>query len=149
MSMLVILKKKVDKLGDVGDVINVTNGYARNFLIPRGVAELSTPQKVAEIQALKEKEKLQLEKEKEEARFLAEKLSHTSCTITVQAGEEDRLFGAVTANDIAKALAQEGLNIPKKKITLEEPIKKLGIYSIPVKLAPGVETAFKLWVVKE
>lgn len=149
MGMLLILKKKVDNLGDVGDVINVANGYARNFLIPRGIADISTPEKVAQIQALKEKERLQLEKEKEEAKFLAEKLSHTSCTITVQAGEEDKLFGAVTANDIAKALAQEGLNIPKKKIALEEPIKKLGIYSIPVKLAPGVEAAFKLWVVKE
>lgn len=149
MSMLVILRKRVDKLGDIGDVINVKDGYARNFLLPGGFAEVSTPEKVAQIQALKEKERLQLEKEKEEARLLAEKLTHTSCTITVQAGEEDKLFGAVTAGDIAKVLAQEGLNIPKKKIVLEEPIKKVGIYNIPVRLAPDIEAVFKLWVVKE
>lgn len=149
MSMLVILKKKVDKLGDIGDVIDVKDGYARNFLLPRGFADVSTPEKVAQIKALKEKEKQRLDKEKEESKLLAEKLSHTSCTITVQAGEEDKLFGAVTAGDIAKVLAQEGLNIPKKKIVLEEPIKKLGIYNIPVRLAPDVEATFKLWVVKE
>lgn len=147
--MLLILKKKVDKLGDIGDVVNVSCGYARNFLLPMKFAEVSTPEKVEQIKALKEKEKLQLEKEITEAKNLAEKLARTSCTIIVQAGEEDKLFGAVTTNDIAKALSAEGLNIPKKKIVLEEPIKKLGIYNIPVKLAPDVEAAFKLWVVKE
>lgn len=149
MSVLVILKKKVDKLGDIGDVINVSSGYARNFLLPKGIAEVSTPQKVAQMQALKEKEKLRLVHEKDEAMALAEKLAHTSCTITVQAGEEDKLFGAVTTADVAKALSVEGINIPKKKIVLEEPIKKLGIYNIPVKLAPDIEAVFKLWVVKE
>lgn len=147
--MLVILKKKIDKLGEIGDVINVACGYARNFLLPMRFAEVSTPEKVEQIKALKEKEKLQLEKEITEAKMLAEKLAHTSCTITVQAGEEDKLFGAVTTSDIAKALGAEGINIPKKKIILEEPIKKLGIYNIPVRLAPDVEATFKLWVVKE
>lgn len=147
--MLIILKKKVDKLGDIGDVVDVASGYARNFLLPRGIAEVSTPQKVAEIQAIKDKERLQKEHEIAEAKMLAEKLMHTSCTITVPAGEEDKLFGAVTTSDIAKALSSEGINIPKKKVVLEEPIKKLGIYSIPVKLAPDIEATFKLWVVKE
>lgn len=147
--MLVILKKKVDSLGDLGDMINVKNGYARNFLLPNGFAEISTPQKAAQIKALKEKEKVKLEKEAEDSQMLAEKLAHTSCTLTMQAGEEEKLFGSVTVNDIAKALAAEGINIPKKKIILEEPIKKLGIYNIPVKLAPNVDAAFKLWVVKE
>lgn len=147
--MLVILNKKIDKLGDVGDVINVKDGYARNFLLPGGVAEISTPERAAQIKALKEKEKVKLEKEVQDAQMLAEKLAHTSCTITMQAGEEERLFGAITAADAAKALAAEGINIPKKKIILDEPIKKLGIYNILVKLAPNVETTFKLWVVKE
>lgn len=147
--MLVILKKKTDGLGDIGDVLNVSDGYARNFLLPRGIAEVSTPERAAQLQTLKERERHQLEKEKEEAKMLAEKVSHTSCTITVEAGEEDKLFGAVTAGDIAKVLAQEGLDIPKKKIVLEAPIKKLGIYNIPIKLAPDVEAALKLWVVKE
>lgn len=147
--MLVILKKKVDKLGEAGNVVDVADGYARNFLLPMRFAEVSTPEKVEQIKALKEKERLKQEKEITEAKMLAEKLTHTSCTITVQAGEEDKLFGAVTTADIAKALAAEGINIPKKKIVLEEPIKKLGIYNIPVKLAPDIEATFKLWVVKE
>jgi len=147
--MLVILKKKVDTLGDIGDIINVKDGYARNFLFPRGFAEVSTPQKAAEIKAIKEKEKVKLEKESADAQMLAEKISHTSCTITMAAGDEEKLFGAVTAADIAKALTAEGINIPKKKIILDEPIKKLGIYNVNVKLAPTVETTLKLWVVKE
>lgn len=147
--MHVILKKKVDKLGDIGEIINVKDGYARNFLLPKGIAEISTPERAAQIKALKEKEKIRLEQEVKDAQMLAEKLAHTSCTITMQAGDEEKLFGAVTVNDIAKALLSEGINIPKKKIVLEEPIKKLGIYSIHVKLAPNVESSFKLWVVKE
>jgi large subunit ribosomal protein L9 len=147
--MLVILKQRVETLGDIGDVLNVNDGYARNFLFPRGLAEVSTPQKAAEIKAMKEKEKAKQEKEAADAQMLAEKIKQTSCTITVQAGDEDKLFGAVTAADIAKALVGEGINIPKKKIVLEEPIKKLGIYSVTVKLAPSIESVFKLWIVKE
>lgn len=147
--MLVILKKKIDALGDVGDVINVKDGYARNFLLPNGSAEISTEQKAAQIRAMKEKEKQKAEKENADVQMLAEQLKHMSCTITMQAGDEEKLFGAVTAADIAKALVSEGINIPKKKIILEEPIKKLGIYNITVKLSPTVEASFKLWVVKE
>lgn len=147
--MQVILKETIDKLGNIGDVVSVADGYARNFLLPRGLAELSTPEKVAMIEALKEKQRLELERAEAEVQVLSEKLAHTSCTIAVQAGEEDKLFGAVTTADIARVLAQEGLDIPKKKIVLEEPIKKLGIYNIPVKLAPEVTATFKLWVVKE
>lgn len=147
--MLVILKQKVEKLGDVGDVVDVSSGYARNFLLPKGIAEISTPEKMSQIQAMKEKERLKKEQELQEAKMLAEKIMHTSCTITAPAGEEDKLFGAITANDIVKALASEGIHINKKKIVLEEPIKKLGIYNIPVKLAPDIEATFKLWIVKE
>lgn len=147
--MQVILRQKVDKLGDVGDVVDVSSGYARNYLLPRGIAEVSTPEKIAKMKAMKEREALKKQQEIEEAKMLAEKIKHTSCTITVPCGEEDKLFGAVTANDIAKALANEGINISKKKIVLDEPIKKLGIYNIPVRLAPDIEATLKLWVVKE
>lgn len=147
--MQVILKQTIEKLGNIGDVVSVADGYARNFLLPRGLAELSTPEKIAIIEVLKEKRRAELERMKTEVQILSEKLAHTSCTIAVQAGEEDKLYGAVTTADIAKALAVEGINIPKKKIVLEEPIKKLGIYNIQVKLAPEVTAAFKLWVVKE
>lgn len=147
--MQIILKETIEKLGSVGDVVEVADGYARNFLLPKGLAELSTPGKVAMIEVLKEKQRVELEKTKAQVQIFSEKLAHTSCTIAVQAGEEDKLYGAVTTADIAKALAAEGVNIPKKKIVLEEPIKKLGIYNIEVKLAPEVTAAFKLWVVKE
>ncbi len=147
--MLVILKENVEKLGDIGDVVNVKDGFARNYLLPQGLAEASSPEKVEMIKALKEKQKVEEEKSKEEAQMLAEKLKHTSCTITVAAGAEDKLYGAVTSADIAKVLANEGIDVGKKKIVLEEPIKKLGIYTIPVKLATDVVTEFKLWVVKE
>lgn len=147
--MLIILKKAVNKIGEPGDIVNVKDGYARNFLLPMDLAEVSTPEKAAQIKALKEKERLEVEKEMAQSKVIAEKLLRTSCTIAVKAGEEDKLFGAVTSTDIAKVLAEEGINIPKKKIVLEEPIKKLGIYNITVKLAPDIESVFKLWVVKE
>lgn len=147
--MKVILKKTIEKLGDIGDVVTVAQGYARNFLLPRDLAEISTPEKVAMIERLKEKQRTESKRIEAEIQMLVEKLAHTSCTITVSAGSEDKLYGAVTAADIAKALAEEGVNIPKKKIVLEEPIKKLGIYNIQVKLAPEITAGFKLWVVKE
>ena len=147
--MLIILKKEVEKIGGIGDVVNVKDGYARNFLLPAGLAEISTPEKAAQIKVLQEKEKLKAEKEIAQSKMVAEKLSRTSCTIAVKAGEEDKLFGAITSADIAKVLITEGINISKKKIVLEEPIKKLGIYNTTVKLAPEVTSVFKLWVVKE
>lgn len=147
--MQVILKKKVEKLGDIGDVVKVSQGFARNFLLPRRLAEISTPEKIAEIEAMKEKQRKEQEKMLAEVEMLSEKLAHTSCTIAVQAGEEDKLYGTVTTADISKALAVEGIDIPKKKIVLDEPIKKLGIYNITVKLAPEKTAAFKLWIVKE
>lgn len=147
--MQLILKKYMEKLGDVGDVVSVNDGYARNFLIPRGFAEISSPEKVSMIKKLKEKQKLEAGKRDDEVKALAEKLKETSCTVTVQAGEEDKLYGTVTPADISKVLSEEGINVPKKKIILDEPIKKLGIYSVNVKLAPGTTVSFKLWVVKE
>lgn len=147
--MLVILKQNIENLGKMGDVVEVKGGYARNFLLPQDLVEISSPEKVAMIASLKEKQRVLAEKEKEGAQVLADKLSHGSFTITVSAGQDDKLFGAVTAADIAKALQAEGLHVPKKKIELEEPIKKLGIYTVNIKLSPEVETQCKLWIVKE
>lgn len=147
--MEIILKKTVEKLGVIGDVVSVSDGFARNYLLPKGLAEVSTPEKVSMIEKLKEKRKLEKEKEKEQVNVLLDKLSNTSCTITVKAGEEDKLFGAVTSSDIADALNEQGVDVSKKKIILEQPIKKLGIYNITVKLALEKTVDFKLWVVKE
>lgn len=148
-AMKVILLQDIPKLGKDGDVVEVASGYARNFLIPRGLAEVATPEQIAIIAKRKEKERKLREKQEQEAKILAEKLEHTSCTIPVKAGEEDRLFGAVTVQDIADALAKEGIQLDKKKIVLEGPIKKLGVYNIPVKVSQDIAVSFKLWVVKE
>jgi len=147
--MKVILLQDIPKLGKDGDVVEVADGYARNFLIPKGLAEVATLQRIAIIANRMEKERKLREKQEQEARILAEKLEHTSCTIPVKAGEEDKLFGAVTVQDIADTLAKEGLYVDKKKIALEEPIKKLGVYNIPIKVSPDITVSFKLWVVKE
>lgn len=147
--MEVILLDDVESLGKAGDVVRVREGFARNFLVPRKKAMVCTKgsrKMVEEHQRLlsrrKEKEKVAYEK-------LAEKIAGISCTISVQAGEEDKLFGSVTNADIQKALVAEGVEIDKRKIVLDEPIKKLGIYTVDIELHPDVKTALKVWVVKE
>lgn len=147
--MKLILKEDMGKLGEAGDVVEVKNGYARNFLLPQGLAEVSTPEKIEMMQKEKEKKRAELEKMGAQIQMLAEKLEHTSCTVTVKSGEDDKLFGTVTNADIAKKLKEEGIVVDKKSIVLEEPIKKLGIYSVSVKLSSDITATFKLWVVKE
>ena len=147
--MKVILRKDYKDLGSAGETINVKPGFARNFLIPKGVALIATPEN--EKRYLKEIKQLNLKKEldKKRAEKLAKELENISCTITVQVGEEDKLFGSVTTQNIAEALESLGHTIDKRKILLDEPIKSLGIYSVPIKLFPDVEAKVKVWVVKE
>jgi len=147
--MNVILKAKLEKLGEVGEVKEVKDGYAQNYLIPKGLAIEATPVNLKAVEQEKERQVVIKEKEKEEAKKLAESLSSHSYTISKRTGEEDKLFGAVTNQDIAESMQREGINIDKKKIQLEEPIKKLGVYQVPVKLHPEVTTNIKVWVVKE
>ncbi|MCD6521547.1 50S ribosomal protein L9 [Candidatus Calescamantes bacterium] len=146
--MKVILRENISKLGRIGDVVDVKPGYARNYLFPRGLALPATEgnlKKVEEEKRIREKKE---EKIKEEARNLARKLQKKSITIPVQVGEEEQLFGSVTAQDIANALVQEGFPIDKKHVVLEEPIKALGIYNVEIKLHPEVSTTIRVWVVK-
>ena len=135
-------------LGKVGDVVQVSDGYGRNFLIPQGKALLATTQNVKRFDHQKQMLKQKTEKEKKEAEKLAKKLEAISCTIAMAAGEGDKLFGAVTSIDIEAALKEEGVDIERKKILLEEPIKTLGIYTVPVKLQSGITANLKVWVVK-
>ena len=147
--MKVILRKDYQDLGSAGETINVKAGFARNFLIPKGVALIATPENEKRYQ--KEIKQLNWKKEldKKRAEKLAKDLENISCTITVQVGEEDKLFGSVTTQNIAEALESLGHNIDKRKILLDEPIKSLGIYSVPIKLYPDVEAKVKVWGVKE
>jgi large subunit ribosomal protein L9 len=147
--MDVIILEDIEKLGKAGDIVKVRDGYARNYLVPNGKAISCTKgnrKLIAE-----QKELVARRKAKEVVRFsaLAEKIAAISCTISVQVGEEDKLYGSVTNADIQKALSAEGIEIDKRKINLAEPIKKLGIYSVDIELHPDVHATLKVWVVKE
>jgi large subunit ribosomal protein L9 len=147
--MEVILTEDVDRLGKRGEKHRVADGYARNFLIPR---KLAAPATASNIRAFGEESKVRAVREKKvhrHAEGIADKLRAVSLTTAVQAGEEDRLYGSVTSSDVAELLAKQGFEIDKRKIHLDEPIKSLGVYNVPIKLAPGVEASVKLWVVKE
>ena len=147
--MKVILRQDHEKLGNAGTIINVKPGFARNYLIPQGMAMVATTANLKRF----ENEKKQLswikEREKRDAQELAKVLENISCTITVQVGEEEKLFGSVTSQNIADSLEEQGYKLDKRKILLEEPIKSLGIYSVPIKLHTDVEAKIKVWVVKE
>ncbi len=147
--MEVVLKKDHDKLGKAMDVINVADGYARNFLIPKGIAVIATEgnrKAVAESRKLSDKRE---EKKQKEARVQAKQIEKVPCTIKVKVGEEDKMFGSVTAQEIAEFLTKEGFAIDKRHIELEEPIRQLGVYSVKVSLYKDVDAKLKVWVVKE
>jgi large subunit ribosomal protein L9 len=147
--MKVILRKNFDQLGKVGDVLSVKDGYARNYLIPRGIAYQAT---AGNIRSLEEEKKQILKREAKEleaAQNLSVELEKVSVTIPVKVGEEEKIFGSVTTQMIADALKEKGFDIDKRKIEITEPIKALGIYSVSVKLHPSVIAAVKTWVVRE
>ena len=147
--MKVILRQDQENLGEAGAIINVKPGYARNYLIPQGFAMTASPQNMKRFENEKKQMNWRKEQEKRKAEELAKTLENVSCTITVQVGEEDKLFGSVTSQNISESLESQGYEIDKRKIQLEEPIKSLGIYSVPIKLHTEVEAKVKVWVVKE
>jgi large subunit ribosomal protein L9 len=147
--MKILLRQDYEKLGEAGEIINVKAGFARNFLIPKGLAMVASPQNKKRFENEKKQMNWRKEQEKRKSEELAKVLENVSCTITVQVGEEDKLFGSVTSQNIAESLAAQGHVIDKRKIVLEEPIKSLGIYSVPIKLHPDVDAKVKVWVVKE
>ena len=147
--MELILREDIEGLGSRGDVVRVKPGYARNFLIPQ---RLAVPANEAEKRILEKETKLREirdDRKKQGLQLVAEKLKELSCTIVVQAGEEDKLYGSVTAHDIAEAVAGQGFEIDQKQVMLDEPIKVLGIYNVPVRLHKEIEVPIKVWVVKE
>ncbi len=147
--MEVILLEDMKGLGVRGDTVKVSDGYARNYLIPHKIA-ISAAGSGATVFREEEKQRSVRENRiKRSAEKTASEMSKASCTIPVQVGEEDRVFGAVTAQDIADALAKAGFEIDKKKILLDEPLKALGVYNVRVKLQMDVEAKVKVWVVKE
>ena len=146
--MKLLLQRNIDKLGKIGDVVDVAAGYGRNYLLPKGVAVELTPDNLHRFESMKRK-LIALEQEtKEKFQVLAKELEKASCTIIANASEEGHLYGSVAARDIAQQYETEGLEVDPKCIQLEEPIKELGIYKVDIRLHPEVECRAKVWVVK-
>jgi len=145
--MKVILKENVESLGKAGDTLKVADGYARNFLIPRGLAieESSKSMKVLE----QEKKIIlqKVEKGKKKAELLLEKMKGVTCTISRRVGEQEKLFGSVTTKDIETSLLDQGIAIDRKTIVLEEPIKSLGEFPVKIRLQPGIYSEIKVIIV--
>jgi len=147
--MQVILRDDMDNLGKSGEVVNVKEGYARNFLLPRGHAIKATAGDVKRVEHEKRVIAARTAKLAKEAQAEADKLSQVSVSIARAVGEEDKLYGSVTSRDIAEALAEQNVKVDSKKIHLEEPIKTLGMTEVQVKLGRGVNATIKVWVVKK
>lgn len=146
--MEVILLQDHEKLGKKGETADVSPGYARNYLIPKDIALKNTPSNAKIFEEREKLAELRENKQKRTAEQLAKKIENVSCTAAVQAGEDDKLFGSVTSTDIAELLAEQGIEIDKRKIDLDEPLKALGVYTIPIKLHPEVKAKLKVWVVR-
>ena len=147
--MKVILRKDYENLGKLREVVDVKDGYARNFLIPQGIAVTATERNMRVLQEELKLSEVRQNKAKKQAEALAKKLGDVSLTAAVKVGEEDKVFGAVTAQDIATLLAEKGYEIDKKDVELGEPIKALGVYTVSIKLHTEVHAEVRLWVVKE
>jgi len=144
--MEIILLKDLDELGLEGDIVKVANGYARNYLIPRGIAFEATPQNVNSIEQRRKKIELRKVKAKEEAEQLKEKMSEVLVQISQKAGEEGKLYGSVTSMDIAAGLEKQGMVVDRRKLILDKPIKVVGEYDVPVKIYPEVIGSIKVVV---
>jgi large subunit ribosomal protein L9 len=139
----------MEKLGKVGDVISVKDGYARNYLIPRDIAFLASESNVRALEEEKKQTSRKVDKEKKSSEALAGELEKISVTIKMKVGEDDKLFGSVTSQMIADALKEKGVILDKRQIELEDTLKSLGIFDVNVKLAGGVAGKVKVWIVRE
>ena len=147
----VILREDIPKLGSAGDIVSVRGGYARNYLLPRGFAYEATEANVRQLEEEKRRAEQRARREYLEARRRAAALEDMSLTFKARAGEESKLFGSITNADIADRLNEQGLDfeVDRRTIELEEPIKTLGVFSVPVRLHPDVRPEIKVWVVKQ
>jgi len=145
----VLLMADVPDLGAQGDIVKAADGYARNYLLPRKLAEAVTPAARARLAKLRERQEADRGAVLAQAQALAGRLATISCTIPVKTGEDEKLYGSVTASDIAQAAAEQGVELDRHKIELVSPIKELGVFEVPVKLHPEVEANLKVWIVEE
>ena len=147
--MEIILRQAIENLGKPGDVVAVKNGYARNFLLPRGFAYEATPGNLKRISQERGRLEAAESERRESAGSLAKRLEEVQLTFSARVGEEGKLFGSVTSADIAEQLEAQGFHIEKRLIDLHEPIKALGVYRVPVKLHADVKPEVRVWVIKQ
>ena len=146
--MEVILLKEHESLGEIGDIINVKPGYARNFLFPKGIAVRSSKRNIALAHEQKKTLQKRVERKSKANQELMAKLANVEISIEVEVGEEDKMFGSVTNLDIHKALTEKDFQIERQSILLDEPIKTLGVHSVSVKLSSGDKQEIKVYVIK-
>jgi len=149
MTKEVILMEDVTGLGDQGDVVQVADGYARNYLLPKSLAAPVTEATRRRLEKKRKEREAERAQQRAEHEALARKIEQTSCTIPVKTGEEGKLFGSVGVQDILASLAEQGLTLSRNQLLLEAPIRELGVFKIPVKLQPEMEATLKVWVVEE
>ena len=147
--MKLILREDVENLGKIGEIVEVAGGYGRNYLLPRGLAVKASTKNLKEQEHQKKLIQARMDRQKKDAQEMAGSLNSVSCTVARKTGEDEKLYGSVTSRDIEEALREEGVSIDRKRISLEEPLKKLGVYTVPVKLHADVTGNIKVWVVKE
>jgi len=147
--MQLILLENVPSLGKAGDLVKVSDGYGRNYLIPQKKAVLATEKSLKVIEHQKRQVQQRMEKTKKDAEKMAKQIEKLSCTFAKTVGESGKLFGSVTSMDIENYLKENGIEVDRKKISLEDPIKNLGMFTVPIKLHPEVAAHLKVWVVQE
>lgn len=148
MPTQVILHENLDNLGKVGDIVKVKDGYARNYLIPNGLAAIASSRNIAQLEHQKRAAEARRDKIKNQALELAKKIESTKIVLPRQVGEEDKLFGSVTSMDLEAALRSNGVDVTKKQIHLPEPIKTLGLHEVEVKIHPEVTAKVRVNVTK-
>ncbi|MCO4743591.1 MAG: 50S ribosomal protein L9 [Proteobacteria bacterium] len=146
--MRVILKAEVPHLGDAGDIVKVAAGYGRNFLIPRGLAIPASEGSVASLEHQQQVANAIRRKKLAANKALAEQIAGTAVSIRREAGEDDKLFGSVTNRDIAEALAAEGIELDRRLIQLDEPLRAIGLFTVPVRLHREIECAVRVYVIR-
>ena len=147
--MEIILLDKIDNLGNVGDVVKVKPGYARNYLFPKGLAVRSSKRNIAFVEEKRKNIELKIAKEEQASQAIFDSLKNVEILMEVEVGENDKLFGSVTTMDLQKALNDQNIQIEKQYILLDNPIKSLGEYDIPIKVTPSLKQNIKVNVVKK
>ena len=147
--MEVILLKEHESLGEIGDIVNVKPGYARNFLFPNGIAVRSSKRNIALAEEQKKTLQKRLDRESKVNQELIAQLAKVEVSIEVEVGEEDKMFGSVTNLDIHKALTEKDVKIDRQSILLDQPIKTLGVHNVPIKLSSGEKQEIKVYVIKD